>query len=196
MLINKKIITAFCRSNNFTDTTADTCVFFSHPLWAKKKKKEMYRSFTCISIKCIQNTINFMHSTTGPFYKLPLDVVVKLLQWLDITSIDQLSRTNTTFKTAANSKELWNILNIYRKSVKLDVLLKYIDKFKIHITTIAVDGLESIEHNNEDGYEPHLSDVINHCYVLTTLVIDSGWVMDGHFCIYDELAKCLRIMKL
>ena len=115
-----------------------------------------------------------MHSTTGPFYELPLDVVVKLLQWLDITSIDQLSRTNTTFKTAANSKELWTILNIYGKSVKLDVLLKYIDKFKIHITTIAVDGLESIEHHNEDGYEPHLSDVINHCYVLTTLIIDSG----------------------
>ena len=137
-----------------------------------------------------------MHSTTGPVYELPLDVVVKLLQWLDITSIDQLSRTNRTFKTAANSKELWTVLNIYGKSVKLDVLLKYIDKFKIHITTIAVDGLESIEHHNEDGYEPHLSDVINHCYALTTLVIDSGCIMDGHFRISNELAKRLRIMKL
>ena len=101
-----------------------------------------------------------------------------------------------TFKTAANSKEIWTTLNIYGKSVKLDVLLKYIDKFKGHITTVAVDGLESIEHSNDDGYEPHLSDVINHCYALTTLVIDSGSVIDGHFRIYDELAKHLRIMKL
>ena len=64
------------------------------------------------------------------------------------------------------------------------------------LPTVAVDGLESIEHSNDEGYEPHLSDVINHCYALTTLVIDSGPVIDGHFRIYDELAKHLRIMKL
>ena len=153
-------------------------------------------SFTCILIKCFRNTIHCIHLTTGPFYELPIDVVVNLFQWLDITSIDQLSGTHTTFKTAANSKEIWTTLNIYGKSVNLDVLLKYIDKFKGHIATIVVDGLESIEHSNEEGYKAHLSDVINHCYVLTTLVIDSGSVIDGHFRIYNELAKCLRIMKL
>ena len=81
----------------------------------------------------------------------------------------------------------------YKVKIKL---LRYIDKFKIHITTIAVDGLESIEHHNEDGYEPHLSDVIDHCYVLRTLVIDLGCIIDVHFSINDELTKCLRIMKL
>ena len=120
---------------------------------------------------------------------------MNLFQWLDITSIDHLSGIHTIFKTAANSKEIWTTLDIYRKSVNLDVLLKYIDKFKGQNATIAVDCLESIEHSNE-GYEPHLSDVINHCYALTTLVIDSSCVIDGHFCMNDELAKCLRIMKL
>ena len=121
---------------------------------------------------------------------------MNFFQWLDIISIDQLSGTHTTFKTAANSKEIWTTLNIYGKSVNLDVLLKYIDKFKGHIATIAADGLESIEHSNEEGYKAHLSDVINHCYALTRLIIDSVSVIDGHFHIYDELAKCLRIMKL
>ena len=121
---------------------------------------------------------------------------MNLFQWLDITSIDQLSGTHKTFKNAANSKEIWTTLNIYGKSVNLDVLLKYIDKFKGHITTIVFDGLESIQHSNEEEYEPHVSDIINHCYALTTIVIDSGSIIDGNFHIYDELAKCLRIIKL
>ena len=146
-------------------------------------------------IKCFQNAIHCIHSTTGSFYELPIDVVVNLFQWLDITSIDHLSGIHTIFKTAANCKEIWTTVNIYGKSVNLDVLLKYIDKFKGQNATIAVDSLESIEHSNE-GYEPHLSDVINHCYALTTLFIDSSCVIDGHFCIYDGLAKRLRIMKL
>ena len=101
-----------------------------------------------------------------------------------------------TFKNAANSKEIWTTLNIYGKSVNLDVLLKYIDKFKGHITTIVFYGLESIQHSNEEEYEPHVSDIINHCYALTTIIIDSGSIIDGNFCIYDELAKRLRIIKL
>ena len=158
--------------------------------------KKKWISFTCILIKCFQNTIHCIHSTTGPFYELPIDVVVNLFQWLDITSIDQLSGTHTTFKNAANSKEIWTTLNIYRKSVNLDVLLKYIDKFKGHITTIVFNGLESIQHSNEEEYEPHVSDIINHCYALITIVIDSGSIIDGNFRIYDELSKRLRIIKL
>ena len=41
-----------------------------------------------------------------------------------------------------------------------------------------------------------LSDVINHCCALTTLVIDSDSIVDLDFCIDDELAKHTQIMKL
>ena len=76
------------------------------------------------------------------------------------------------------------------------MVLSYIEKSSPWIKEIYINQVDQIDDADDYDDEVHLSDVINNCFALTSLNIESSKTLDQHFRIHDELAKRITSITL
>ena len=113
---------------------------------------------------------------------------------LDFTSIHTLSTMHWTCEVAAKSKEIWEHLYLTGEVVNFDCILEYLGKYSVHIKYLTVHKVGAI--SNDHCISPVLSDIVNCCFCLKYLTLESSPLVNIDFRVYDELAKRLDTLKL
>ena len=114
---------------------------------------------------------------------------------MDFTTIHTLSTMHAKFQLAATSREIWEHLYLAGEVVNFDILLGYLEKYSVHTKSLTVHDVRAISHES-DEYSPVLSDIINCCFRLKYLELESSPLLNIDFRVYDELAKRLHTLKL
>lgn len=130
----------------------------------------------------------------GHLVNMPTEVLAKLLSMIDFKTITTLCGIHQNFKTAAQQKHVWRNLEIAGDTVNFDSLLEHIEQYNENIKAISVRELNSID--TTYPFNPQLSDIMNLCFQLERVTVDSSPLLDINFRIYDELCKRIRSLTL
>ena len=113
---------------------------------------------------------------------------------LDFTTIHTLSTMHGKCEVAAKSREIWEHLYL-AEVVNFDCILNCLEKYSVDIKSLTVHDVRSIRHESDD-YSPVLSDIVNCCFHLKYLTLESSPLVNIDFRVYDELAQRLDTLKL
>lgn len=113
---------------------------------------------------------------------------------LDLTSIDTFSTMHWKCQVAAKSKDIWEHLYLAGEVVNFGCIMKYLEKYSVHIKCLTVHEVGAI--SNDYCSNAVLSDIVNCCFCLKHLTVESSPLMNIDFRVYDELAKRFDTLKL
>ena len=125
-----------------------------------------------------------------------MEVIVYICSFLDFDNIRKLPHLHPIFNRITTESQVWKDLKLVGNSVDFEVLQAYLDQFNKHINSLHVSGLQTIEFDGNDSFQPDLSHVIHACFALRSITVEDSGLFNEHCQIYDELRMRIKILRL